>query len=79
MGWKLIIEEFGTNIQHIYVVYNMVTGTLRKFSSTSVDKYEPITRKSLCCANELFTVGWDENNKDLPAKSQIFKENNKGS
>ena len=31
---------------------------------TSVDKYEPITSKSQCHANELFAIGRDKNNED---------------
>ena len=32
--------------------------------SKSVEEYEPITSKTQCCANELFTIGKEENNDD---------------
>ena len=63
MRWQLIIEEFGPNIQHIYVVDNIVADALSRFPSTSADKYDPSTRKAQCRANELFTIIRSENNK----------------
>ena len=54
MLWQLIIEAFGTNIQHISGVDNIVSYTLSKLPSTSDDKYNPSTIKTRCCANELF-------------------------
>ena len=63
MLWKLILKEFGLNIQHIAVVDNMVAGTLSRLPSTPINKYEPCTRKSQCCANKLFTIGRVENNE----------------
>ena len=61
--WKLFIEGFGPNIHHIGGVKNIVAGTLSRFPSTSINKYEPCTRKSQCCANKLFTIGRVENNE----------------
>ena len=56
MSWQLIIEVFGFNIQHISGVDNIVSDTLSRFSYTSVYKYDPITSKTQCCANELITI-----------------------
>ena len=64
MRWKLIIEEFGTNIQHIYGVDNIVADTLIRLPYMLSDKYEPFTRKDQCCTNELFNIGRVENNED---------------
>ena len=64
MLWKLVFEEFGTNIQHIYVVYNILAYTLSKFPYTSVDKYKPITSKYQFLPNKLFTIGREEKNED---------------
>ena len=63
MLWQLILKDFGLNIQHIAGVENIVAGTLSRFPSTSINKYEPCTRKSQCCANKLFTIGRVENNE----------------
>ena len=45
MRWRLIIEEFGPNIQNIAGVDNIVSDTLNRFPFTPSDKYEPCTRK----------------------------------
>ena len=56
MQWRLIIENSGPNIQHISVVDNIVADTISRLLSTSVDKYDPNTSKSQCCANKLFSI-----------------------
>ena len=65
MRWRLFIGEFGPNIQHIYGVDNIVADMFSRLPSTPRDKYEPFTRKARCCVNELFVIGWVENNKDF--------------
>ena len=65
MRWWTTLEEFGPNITHIDGFYNIVADTLSILPSTSVDKYEPITRKAQCCANESFTISTAENNEYL--------------
>ena len=57
MLWKVIIEEFGPNIRHIAGVDKIVADTLSRFPYKSVDKYDPITSKDQCRANELFSIG----------------------
>ena len=37
--WRLIIVEFGPNIQHIYGVDNIVSDTISRFPSTPSNKY----------------------------------------
>ena len=59
--WRLIIKEFGTNIQHIYGVDIILYDMLSRLTSTSVYKYNPITKKAHCCSNELFITGRAEN------------------
>ena len=44
--WRLIIEKFRPNIQHIAEVDNIVADALSGLPSSSVNKYEPITSKS---------------------------------
>ena len=56
MSWRLIIEEFEANIQHIAGVDNIVAGLLSKLQYEPVDKYETITRKAQCRTNKLFTI-----------------------
>ena len=64
MRWRLILEEFGPNIQHIAVVDNIVADKLSRLPSTPSNKYDTCTRKAQSCANESFTLGRMENNKD---------------
>ena len=66
MLWRLIIKEFGPNIQHIAVVDKIVADTLSRFPSTPSNKYNPCTRKAQYCANESFTLVRIENNEDPP-------------
>ena len=63
MHWRLILEEFWPNIQHLSGVDNILADTLSILQSTSVDKYYPITSKSQCHANELFAMSSAENNE----------------
>ena len=60
---RLVIEEFGPNIQHIAGVDNILGDTISRLPSTPSDKYESCTRKAQCCANELFATGRVENNE----------------
>ena len=55
MLWQLILKEFGTNIQHIAGVDNIVADTLSILRSMSIDKYKSCTRKDQCRANGLFS------------------------
>ena len=61
--WQIILEELGPNIQHISGVGNISADTLSRLPSTSVNKYEPTTSKSQCCADKLFTSSGAENNE----------------
>ena len=63
MGWRLIIKEFGLNIQHIGVVEKIVADTISIFTSKSVKNYKPSTSKAQCHANELFTISMAETKK----------------
>ena len=60
MIWRLIIKEFGPNIQHIYVFDNIVADTLSILPSTSVGKYGTIKMKAHCLMNKLFEIDRDE-------------------
>ena len=69
MQRKLIIKEFGPNIQHISGFDNIVAYTISRLPSTPSDKYETCTRKTQCRANDLFAIGRVENNEYIfPAK-----------
>ena len=57
MCWRIIIKEFGPNIQHIAGDDNIVSDTLSRLTSMPSDKYKPYTIKSQCHANELFAIG----------------------
>ena len=65
MLWWLIIEEFGTNIQHIAGFNNIVADTLIRLPYTPSNKYKPCTIKAQRQANVLFAIGGIENNEDF--------------
>ena len=54
--WELIIKLFGTNIQIIYVVDNIVLGMLRILTSKANDQYNPNIRGVQVCAKILFAT-----------------------
>ena len=56
MCWKLILEEFGTNIHHISGVDNIVADTLSRLMSTTFNQDKPRTSRALSSVNELFTA-----------------------
>ena len=64
MCWRLILEEFGYNIHHIYGVDNILSDTLSILPSTPSDKYNLCISEDQCRANELFAHGRIENNKN---------------
>ena len=61
MLWQLTLEEFGPNIQRISGVDNMVDDALSRLLYTSIDKYEPRSKKAQCFANDLFEIIRAEN------------------
>ena len=61
--WKLILKEFEPNIQHISEFDNIVSDMLSIFIYAPIDKYNPITIKAHCRANELSVISRAENNK----------------
>ena len=56
MHCRLIIEEFGPNINHIYEVYNMAADTLSSIQPAINYWYEPMTTNDQCCANDLLAT-----------------------
>ena len=74
MRWILILKEFGPNIQHIYVVENIVADTLSRLPSTHSNKYNSCKRKAQYCATESFALGSIENNEDPPVEDLNCKK-----
>ena len=66
MRWRLILEEFGPNIQHIAGVDNILADNFSILMSTPSDKYKSCTRKAQCHTNDLFAIGRLENNEYFP-------------
>ena len=66
MRWRLIIEDFGPNIQHIAAVENILADTLSRLPSLPRDKYEPCTRKAQCSTKKLFAIVREESNEKFP-------------
>ena len=63
MRWWLILEEFGTNIQHIYGVENIVVDLLSRLTSTYFDKYKPSTKNAQCRTNKIFLISRADNSE----------------
>jgi hypothetical protein len=56
MRWRLILEEFGPNIQHIAGVDNTVADTLSRLPSANRDEQTQSTDRESRHANELFAI-----------------------
>jgi hypothetical protein len=63
MRWRLILEEFGSNIQHIAGVDNTVADMLSRLPSANCDEQTPSTDRESRHANELFAI--NETNADV--------------
>ena len=63
MRWRLIIEDFGPNIQHIYGVDNIVSDMLIRLTYASADTYDPSTVNAQCDTKELLAISREENKK----------------
>ena len=63
MHWRLVIEDFRPNIQHVYEVYNIRYDTIIIIPSTLIKNYDSSIMKSQCRANDLLVDGRIENNK----------------
>ena len=63
MRWRLIIEDFGPNIQHIYGVDNIVSDMLIRLTYASADTYDPSTVNAQCHTKELLAISREENKK----------------
>ena len=72
MSWRLILGEFGPNIQNIAGFDNIIFDTLSRLTCTPSNKYKPFTRNSQCRANELFEIVRIENNKDSPPLNLVI-------
>ena len=68
MHWRLILEEFGPNIQHISEVENIVADTLSRLTSTYINDYKPSIMKAHCRTNELLSIGRKEKRRLFPPK-----------
>ena len=56
MRWRLILEEFGPNIQHIARLDNVVADTLSRLPSANTDENSPSTMMDMYQANEFFAL-----------------------
>ena len=56
MGWKIILKEFGTNIQHIAGFDKMVAGNINKMEYVPNDQGKNINRRDQFCVRDLFTT-----------------------
>ena len=77
MRWRLILEEFGPNIQHIAGLDNVVADTLSRLPSANTDeKDSPCTPLDSHQANELFAL--DNETESFPLSlSLVHREQQK--
>jgi len=90
MRWRLILEEFGPNIQHIAGVDNIVADTLSRLPSANIERDDPSTSQGQFRANEFFAFNaqavddgfplalltvQQEQNKELELKNSKLKTN----
>ena len=89
MRWRLILEEFGPNIQHIAGVDNTVADTLSRLPSANNDESIPSTSQGSRHAKELFAINatttsgfplnlslvQEEQNKELSQEGSKLKTN----
>ena len=54
--WQLVIKEFGTNIQHISGVENMLSDMLDRLPYSTNYQEEMSTIQDQSCANKLFVT-----------------------
>ena len=47
MYWRLVLKEFGPNIQHIYGVDNIVADTISRLMSTTIDRDKLHTTRAI--------------------------------
>ena len=77
MRWRLIIEEFGTNIQYLAGVDNIVADAISRLLYILVDKYEPSTSKSQCHAKVLLEIVREEKKGLFPDESIKWEKRKK--
>ena len=47
MYWRLVLKEFGPNIQHIYGVDNIVADTISRLMSTTIEQDKLSTTRAI--------------------------------
>ena len=76
MQWRLILEEFGHNIQHIAGVDNKVADALSRLPWANTDREDDST-ESLCQTNKLFMTNGEATDDSFPLKlSTVLREQN---
>ena len=56
MCWQIVLEDFGSNIQYIAVVENIVADVISRFMSTSANQDEPSTSRAIGRMDKLFAT-----------------------
>jgi hypothetical protein len=78
MRWRLILKEFGPNIQHIPGVDNIVVDTLSRLPSANTDREDDSSTESLHRTNKLFVTNVQATDDSFPLTlSTVLREQNK--
>jgi hypothetical protein len=79
MRWRLILEEFGPNIQHIAGTDNVVADMLSRLPSANSDRDEPEHSDAQCHVNAIFAIEEDTPTDDrFPLLlNKVFNEQQK--
>ena len=63
MRWIFTLEEFGTNIKDIAIIYNIVSDTIIRLPLANINREQSSSMNDSCQANELLTFDNDEDDK----------------
>jgi hypothetical protein len=78
MRWRLILKEFGPNIQHIPGVDNIGVDTLSRLPSANTDREDDSSTESLRRTNKLFVTDGQATDDSFPLTlSTVLREQNK--
>ena len=78
MEWRLILEDFGPNIQHIAGVDNIIADTLSRLPSANNDESIPSTSQGSRHVKDLFAINATTTSGSPLNLSLVQEEQNKG-
>ena len=74
MRWRLILEEFGPNIQHIAGVDNVVADALSRLPSANTDERDPVLEGRHQANGDMFAITREEETGSFPLALSLVRE-----